>query len=146
MINNQLSDELEQFARDREAMQKQLDELLYQVEFSREDTHGYRQALQELETALLNPQPPEKAPKSLKKSQKPAEKEAPLEVSHLRTVDRFTKNPPLLIKELIKAKSSEHIAKMKLREHLVVESKLRQQLASKIKSDAATEQMEDVVN
>ena len=52
----------------------------------------------------------------------------------------------MLIKELIKAKSAEHTAKMKLREHLVIESKLRQQLASKLKNEAPTDQMEEVVN
>jgi hypothetical protein len=34
-------------------------------------------------------------------------------------------NPPALVKELIKAKQGENNAKIKLREHLIVESKLR---------------------
>ena len=72
--------------------------------------------------------------------------EAPLEMSQLKTADKFAFNPPLLVRELMKSKIAEHSAKMKLREHLILESKLRQQLTQQLKQEVQNDSMLEVVN
>jgi hypothetical protein len=46
----------------------------------------------------------------------------------------------------MKSKTAEHAAKMKLREHLIVESKLRQQLSHRLKQDLPHDSTIEVVN
>lgn len=79
-----------------------------------------------------------------KKSQKSLV-DLPMEVSQLKN-EKFVANPPLLVRELLKAKTEEHTSKMKLRDHLIVESKLRQQLAMRLKQEVAQEHTLDLVN
>jgi hypothetical protein len=46
----------------------------------------------------------------------------------------------------MKSKTAEHAAKMKLREHLIVESKLRQQLSQRLKQDFPHDSTLEVIN